>query len=226
MMRSIKLRAFTLIELLVVVAIVAVLVAMLLPALSAARDNARVAVCASNLGQLAKGAIVYAGQCADVVPFCDGESIEEWRLNSPYMADFQRYSGLVARNIFFCPTSSRAENIDWNWAGSWHLYIGYCYPANRSGYSNWWPEAEKPITRIDQDYNGEWPPATRLLFVDMVLTDGLNQLNPGLSNHWTSGDHPKGTNQSYGDGHVRWWDFSMEYHPVWSMAWCPIYHQL
>jgi prepilin-type N-terminal cleavage/methylation domain-containing protein len=44
-------RAFTLIELLVVVGVVAVLVAILLPAIASARESARVAVCASNLRQ-------------------------------------------------------------------------------------------------------------------------------------------------------------------------------
>jgi prepilin-type processing-associated H-X9-DG protein/prepilin-type N-terminal cleavage/methylation domain-containing protein len=45
-------KSFTLIELLVVVAIIAVLVAMLLPALAKARESARTVVCANNLGQL------------------------------------------------------------------------------------------------------------------------------------------------------------------------------
>lgn len=61
-------RAFTLIELLVVVAIIALLIAILLPSLSRAREMARRAVCASNLNQIGKAMLIYAQDSDGVFP--------------------------------------------------------------------------------------------------------------------------------------------------------------
>ncbi len=61
-------RAFTLIELLVVVAIIAILAAMLLPALSAAREKARRSSCSANFKQIATAFTAYAGDYSGYVP--------------------------------------------------------------------------------------------------------------------------------------------------------------
>ena len=86
--------AFTLIELLVVVAIIAMLLAILLPSLSAAREHANRAVCASQLRQLGLAHYTYAEdnrQCLVPGSFDEGGGLPMWYFGQGEGGAFARY---------------------------------------------------------------------------------------------------------------------------------------
>lgn len=67
-----KKQTFTLIELLVVIAIIAILAAILLPALNSARERGRAASCINQMKQMGMNLVSYADDNADyLMPYCD-----------------------------------------------------------------------------------------------------------------------------------------------------------
>ncbi len=109
---------FTLIELLVVIAIIAILMAILLPALSSAKESGRRVVCVSNLRQIHQGAMSYAGDSG------------EWLPEPGIYPVGQSYSNIT--NTW--GNSSSALNIAWtNYAGVSGLATGWWKLLDGSG---------------------------------------------------------------------------------------------
>lgn len=112
-------KSFTLIELLVVIAIIAILAAMLLPALSAARNKARTAICINNLKQYGQFISVYTLENDDYLPRAKNSSDVQF---SSYIG---RIGGWVkpATNVF---TSWGFNNSTFKWEVDEKAKILYC----------------------------------------------------------------------------------------------------
>ena len=108
-------RSFTLIELLIVITIIAILAAMLLPALNKARERARTTTCINNSKQIGSGINMYTGDYNDLLPPTIVTLLgnQEPRSISEYFNGISAVGlGLVAAQGYLGPGSNK-ENIEY-----------------------------------------------------------------------------------------------------------------
>ena len=220
-------RAFTLIELLVVIAIIAILSAILLPALSKAKDRARTVVCLNNLKQLELCCHLYVTDNSDYLPpnqvggfvaapsstnglstvtnsrsWCPGIAPQDVSTaNSIELGNIFSYNRSAA--IYRCPTDQSTVNghPELLRTRSYCMDISLSCEDARSTYHKF-TEITQPapgdlFVLIDTQEDDIWDATFGIFARDSYWTDYWLDL--------ASDRHNRGANLSFADGHVEHW---------------------
>ena len=199
-------RGFTLVELLVVIGIIAMLISILLPALSKAQESARRIACLSNLRQLGAVMRLYAGDYKDACPLGYFNNQKQWNYLAHFNGEgvaFVSQLGLLyeakllpAPKTFYCPSET---NPQWQFEGGNNPWPFDLVPKSSPSYTRLGYGA-RPVVNWEKKPNF-YPkngPKLSKMKSNAILAD-LTCFPASLDQR-----HIKGINVLYGHGGGKW----------------------